>query len=91
MIAIIVALLAIILSRYLPSKPDPEKKRREDLAALAKKLKLRFNPNSDFKLAERFSFLSWFRLGDIRAYNVLHGYRLEYPVIVFDYTFGGGK
>jgi len=90
-LAIIVVAVAVILSRFLPSKPDPEKKRREDLAALAKKLNLRFNPDSDFKLAGRFSFLSWFRLGDIRAYNVFHGCHLEYPVVVFDYTFGGGK
>ena len=90
-LTIIILVAAVILSRFFPGKPDPEKKRREDLATLAKKLELRFNPNSDFKLAERFSFLSWFRRGDILAYNVFHGYRLEFPVIVFDYTFGVGK
>ena len=88
---IVTLVIAGILSRFLPSKPDPEKKRREDLAALAKKLNWRFNPNSDFKLTEKLSFLSWFRRGDICAYNVFRGYRLEYPVIVFDYTFVAGK
>lgn len=93
-IAIIVALFAVILSRFLPGKTDPEKKRREDLAALAEKLKLKFNPNNNFELAQKFSFLSWLRRGDVRyAYNVLHGNHLEYPVTIFDYHFSttGGK
>ena len=92
LMAIIVVGLAIVLSRYLPSKPDPEKKRREDLAALAKKLKLRFNPNSDFELAKNYSFLRWLRRGDISyAYNVFYGDHLGFPVTVFDYTFAAGQ
>ena len=94
LIGIIVALLVVILSRYLPGNPDPETKRREDLAALAEKLKLRFNPGNDFKLAEKFSFLSWLRRGDVRyAYNVFQGDHLEFPVTIFDYHFSttGGK
>ena len=92
LMAIIVVGLAIVLSRYLPSKPDPEKKRREDLAALAKKLKLRFNPNSDFELAKNYSFLRWLRRGDISyAYNVFYGDHLGFPVTVFDYTFAPGQ
>lgn len=90
LIGIIIVILAVFLSR----KSDPEKKRREDLAALAQKLKLKFNPINDFKLAEKFAFLSWLRRGDVRyAYNVLYGDYLEYPVTVFDYHFSttGGK
>jgi hypothetical protein len=75
-------------------KSDPETKRRRDLAALARKLQLKFSPPNDFKLAERYSFLSWLRRGDVRyAYNVLRGVYSGNPVIVFDYHFStpGGK
>jgi len=91
LIGIIVAVIAGSLSR----KSDPEAKRRNDLGALARKLKLQFNPKNDFKLAEKFSVLSWLRRGDVRyAYNVFHGCHLEYPVTIFDYHFstpGSGK
>ena len=91
--AIIVVIVAVILSRFLPSKPDPETKRREDLAALAKKLQLQFNFNSDFDLPKRFSFLTWLKNGLASyAYNVFHGhYHSEHLVTIFDYTFSDGK
>jgi hypothetical protein len=86
---------AILLLVLFSRKSDPEAKRRKDLAALAQKLHLRFNPGNDCELAEKFSFLSWLRRGDVRyAYNVFHGCHLEYPVTIFDYHFstpGGGK
>lgn len=91
---ILIVIIAVILSAMLSRKADPEKKRREDLAALARRLKLQFNSSNDFKLAEKFSFLSWLRRGDGRyAYNVFHGYHLECLVTVFDYHFftTGGK
>jgi len=85
-------LIATILYFLFSRKADPEEKRRKDLAALARKLQLQFSPNGDFKLAEKYSFLSWLRRGKIRyAYNVFHGYHLGYPVTVFDYTFSAGK
>lgn len=94
LVAITAIVFLVILSRYSSGKPGPEKKRREDLAALAQRLKLRFNPGNDFKLAEKISFLSWLRRGDVRyAYNVFHGDHSGYPVTIFDYHFSttGGK
>ncbi len=90
--AIIIVIIAVVLSRFLPSKPDPEEQRRRDLAALAKKLKLHFSPKSDFELAKNYSFLRWLRRGDISyAYNVFYGNHLGFPVTVFDYTFAAGQ
>ena len=94
LVGIIVAVPMIFLSKYLSSKSDPEADRRKNLAALARKLRLQFDPNSDLKLAEKFSILGWLRRGDVRyAYNVFHGYHGEYPVTIFDYHFStpGGK
>jgi len=89
----IVAILAIVISRFLPSKPDPEDQRRRELASMARKLQLEFNFKSDFDLPKKFSFLTWLKSGLINyAYNIFHGfYRSEYPVTIFDYTFSDGK
>ena len=89
----IVAILAIVISRFLPSKPDPEDQRRRELASLARKLQLEFNFKSDFDLPKKFSFLTWLKSGLINyAYNIFHGfYRSEYPVTIFDYTFSDAK
>ena len=93
MMAIIIVVVAVLLSRFMPSKIDPETKRREDLGALAKKLQLKFNFKSDFDLPKRFSFLTWLKRGLVSyAYNVFHGYyRSEHLVTIFDYTFSDGK
>jgi hypothetical protein len=92
LMAIIVVVIVVVLSRYLPRNPDSEEQRRRDLAAIARKLKLHFNPKSDFELAKNYSFLRWLRRGDISyAYNVFYGYHLGYSVAVFDYTFAAGK
>jgi len=85
---LVVAAFVVILSRYSSKKRDPEGQRRRDLAALARKLKLEFSPNADFKLAEKFAILGWLRRGEARyAYNIFHGNHLECPVTVFDYHF----
>lgn len=90
-IAIIVVVLVAIFGR----KSDPERARREALRALAKRLHLQFSPKNDFKLAERYSFLSWLWRGEVRyAYNALHGNYQGWPVVVFDYHFStpsGGR
>ena len=90
---IAVILLVVFLRKSAPF--EPEEVRRRKLAALAQKLRLRFAPKSDFKLAERFLFLTWLKRGDVRdvryAFNVMNGYHLDYLVTVFDYTFGAGK
>ena len=91
-IATIVVLFVIIVSRYSPGKSNPEEKRREALAALARKLQLQFNPQSDVDLPEKYSFLCWLKRGDISyAYNIIHGHHLGYPVAVFDFTFVAGQ
>lgn len=92
LMAIIAFAIVIVLSRYLPINPDSEEQRRRDLAALARKLKLRFSPKGDFELAKNYLFLRWLKRGDISyAYNAFYGYHLGYPVTVFDYTFAAGK
>lgn len=89
---IIIVVLGILLHNLTPKKIDREKKRRDDLAALAQKLKLHFSPGTDFKLADRFSFLSLLNRGDVRsAYNVSHGDHKGFPVLVFDYEISSGK
>jgi hypothetical protein len=95
-LTILIGIIAVILLATLSRKSDPEAKRRSDLAALARKLQLQFNPKNDFKLVERFLFLTWLKIGDARnvryAYNVFHGYHSDYLVTVFDYTFlAGGR
>jgi hypothetical protein len=88
LVALVAIVFVVILSRYSSGKPDPETQRRKDLAALARKLNLQFSPNSDFKLAQKFSILGWLRRGEARyAYNVFHGNHLECPVTIFDYHF----
>ncbi len=90
---IIGAIVFLIGFAVFSRRPNPEVKRRKDLEALAKKLGLRFNPFSDFKLIERLSFFSWLRRGDpqIRyAQNIFYGHYQNYPVNVFDYIFGVG-
>jgi hypothetical protein len=96
LLGIIIIFLVIFLFRK-SGKYEPEEIRRRKLAALAQKLQLQFNPKNDFKLAERFLFLTWLKRGDVPdvryAYNVFHGPHLGYPVTLFDYHFStsGGK
>ena len=88
---ILIVVLVIVFSRG--HKSDPEQKRREDLAAVARKLRLQFNFKSDFDLPNKLSFLTWLKRGLISyAYNVFHGYYLsQHLVTIFDYTFSDGK
>lgn len=85
---VIFFVVASILDKHR-RKANPEIKRRNDLAALARKLGLQFKSDCDFELAERYSFLSWLRRGEARcASHVFRGKYLGYPVIIFDYFFG---
>jgi hypothetical protein len=92
-VIIVVILLVVFLRKSAPF--EPEEVRRRKLAALARELRLQFSPKNDFKLAERFLFLTWLKRGDVRdvryAFNVMNGYHLDYLVTVFDYTFEAGK
>jgi hypothetical protein len=86
-------IIGVGLYFILKSKsPDPEAVRRRNLAALARKLQLRFSPKSDFDFAKHYLFLRWLNRGDNNcACNVFQGQHLAYPVTVFDYTFTAGK
>jgi hypothetical protein len=64
------------------------KKRRQEMADLAARLGLTFNPERDYDLAEQFEFLSKLRQGDNRyAYNILRGDYRGHTVLAFDYHF----
>jgi hypothetical protein len=93
LVVIILIILVIVFFRSKTGTYKPEEVRLKELAALAKKLGLHFNPLSDFKLLEKFSFISWLRRGDpnIRyAQNILYGHYQNYSITVFDYIFGTG-
>jgi len=87
--AVCFAFIVAFLLRYIFFRgSDLEKKRCDELSAVARKLNLHFNPDTDFKLAEQFAFLSRLRQGDTRfAYNVFRGYHAGFPVLIFDYHF----
>jgi hypothetical protein len=64
------------------------KKRREALAALAASLGLRFNPEKDRSVDERYAFLRKLNTGSNRyASNRLAGTYRDHSVEVFDYHF----
>ena len=64
------------------------KKRREELSSLAARLGLRFRPEDDYDLAERFEFLDHLAQGSNRyAFNVLSGEYQRNEVLVFDYHY----
>ena len=93
LVVVILIILAIVFFRSKTGTYKPEEVRRRELAALAKKLELHFNPFSDFKLLEKFSVISWLRRGDPKiryAQNILYGHYQNCSVTVFDYIFGAG-
>ncbi len=64
------------------------KKRREALSALALRLGLRFSPEDDRDLAERFEFLDHLAQGSNRyAFNVLSGEYQQNEILIFDYHY----
>jgi hypothetical protein len=64
------------------------RKRREDLAALAARLGLGFNPDNNDGLADRFSFLNQLAQGDHRyAFNVISGTYQQNQILAFDYHY----
>lgn len=64
------------------------KKRREELAALAQRLGLDFNPDRDAELARRYGFLDHLARGGNRyAFNVLSGNYHGHPVRAFDFHY----
>lgn len=64
------------------------RKRREGLFALAQRLNLRFNPDSDYELASQYGFLKELNRGDNRyAANVLSGSYQGKDVLAFDFHY----
>ncbi len=65
-----------------------EKKRREQLAALALRLGLRFSPARDYSIPARFVFLKRVAQGSNRyAFNVLTGESKGEQVLIYDYHY----
>ena len=64
------------------------KKRREDMAVLARQMGLRFNPNKDRSFDDRYPFFDALRRGDDRyAYNILTGAFEGRSIVGFDYHY----
>jgi hypothetical protein len=64
------------------------RKRREELAALARRLGLSHQADNDHALAGRFGFLNALAQGSNRyAFNILSGVYQGYDVLVFDYHY----
>lgn len=63
-------------------------KRRNELAELAARLGLSFNPGSDRNLASNYGFLNQLDTGSNRyAFNTLSGTFQQHPVLAFDYHY----
>jgi len=64
------------------------KKRREAMAAVAARLGLRFQPERDHSMDDRYAFLDKLRQGSDRyAFNILSGSYRNEQVTVFDYHY----
>lgn len=84
-IFILVAALIIVIAVL---GAQAAKKRREDLAALAARHGLSFQPERDYSLSERFEFLDALAQGNDRyAYNLISGVYQGHEVMVFDYHY----
>jgi len=63
-------------------------KRRQAMATLAAKLGLRFDPNKNWDIAQRYSFLDKLRSGSNRyAFNIMAGNYQGHDVSLFDYHY----
>jgi len=64
------------------------RKRREAMAALAAKLGLHFDPNKNWDIARRYSFLDKLRSGSNRyTFNIMAGSYQGHDVSLFDYHY----
>jgi hypothetical protein len=63
-------------------------KRREAMATLAARLGLHFDPNKNWDIAQRYSFLEKLRSGSNRyAFNIMEGLYQGHDVSLFDYHY----
>src|ERR1035437_1119767 len=84
---IIVLFVGIIIAAAIYSA-IAARKRREELATLAARLGLTFDPGNNYNLADRFGFLNQLAQGENRyAFNVLTGQYQQNEVLVFDYHY----
>ncbi len=85
---IIFVLVALLMVVAVIGSLIAARKRREAMRLLAERLGLAFNPDKDYGLADRFSFLNKLRQGDNRyAFNVLSGAYQGQEVLAFDYHY----
>jgi hypothetical protein len=80
----VIAVIAIVaILSYLSAQ-----KRRQAMMALAARLGLRFDPQKDWDLAKRYSFLNKLRAGSNRyAFDTLWGNYQGRDVVVFDFHY----
>lgn len=91
-IGLALAAAVVVLLSKLPLTGDTEDLRRRELAALARRLRLHFNPDGDFERAKNYLFLRWLNRGGNQClYNLYRGCYCQFPVVIFDYTFTAGK
>ncbi len=82
-IGVIALIIVVAIFGYISAQ-----KRRQAMMALAARLGLRFNPNKDWNLAERYGFLNKLRAGENRyAFNTLTGGYQGHDVAAFDYHY----
>jgi hypothetical protein len=87
MFLIIPLFIALVVVLILVGQAQA-KKRREDMAALARQLGMRFNPNRDRSFDDRYAFFDALRRGDDRyAYNILTGDFEGRNIVAFDYHY----
>ena len=86
-ILIFVLVVAVMITAIIAGV-RAARKRREALAQLAARLGLRFDPEEDYALPERFPFLERLQQGSRRyAFNTLSGNYGGHEVLVFDYHY----
>jgi hypothetical protein len=82
-IAFIAIIIVIAVAGYLAAQ-----KRRQAMIALAARLGLRFDPEKDWNLAERYEFLDKLRQGSNRyAFNRLSGSYQGHDITAFDFHY----
>lgn len=65
-----------------------ERRRRDALAQLARKLGLSFSPGKNFSLPKQIAFIEGLRAGSNRyAFNVMEGDYRGYPALIFDFHY----
>ena len=84
----IIALFVVFIIVSIVMGGIAAKRRREALGALAVRLGLRFSPEKDYGMDDRYRFLDALRQGSNHyAFNILSGNYEGYEILVFDYHY----